>query len=157
MTAWQEEARRFFQRHPVLTMGPSRRLEQARRQHRKQLQHKDLFGTRTPYMLIQGTAPDIIEDPANQLVGTGLTYVDIPDEQTTSVQPPTTSLPWCAGSRNGIRQSKCCDTFAVCFSSIFCNHARTVTFSASLLYLVHTYFFVSQRLLFRSPGTNRRP
>jgi hypothetical protein len=87
-------------------MKPPRRPDQARRQHRKQLQYKDPFETRTPYMLEQGTTSDVIEDPVNQLVGTGLTYVDIPDEQTTSVQPPTTSLPWCAGSKNGIRQSR---------------------------------------------------
>jgi hypothetical protein len=99
-------------------------------------------------MLEQGTTSDVIEDPVNQLVGTGLTYVDIPDEQTTSVQPPTTSLPWCAGSKNGIRQSRWFNTSSVCLSSIFCNYARTVRFSASFFYLVHTYFFVSQRLLF---------
>jgi hypothetical protein len=125
-------------------MKPSRRPEQARRQHRKQLQHKGLLGTRTPCMLIQGTAPDVIEDPVNQLVGTGLTYVDIPDEQTTSVQPPTTFLPWCAGSENGIRQSKCYDTSSVCLSSIFCNYAGTVRFSASFLPCTYILFRFSK-------------
>lgn len=121
---------------PVLTMGPSRRPDQARRQHRKQLRHIGYFSAQTLYVLKQAITPDVIEDSTNQLVGTGLTYVVDADEQTSSVQPPTTSQPWCACSKNGISQSRCCDTCSVCLSSIFCKHAEF------LLHLVHTYLLV---------------
>lgn len=117
--------------HSVLTMEPSRRADQTRRQHRKQLRHKEVLPSQPLHILIQGNAPDVIEDATNQLVGTGLIYVGIPDEQKDLVQPPTTSQPWCAGSKSGISQSRSFDTSTLSLSSIFCKYSKTLYLSSS--------------------------
>lgn len=101
-------------------------------------------------MLEQAIATDVIDDSTNQLVGTGLTYVVDADEQTTSVQPPTTSEPWCVCSKNGISQSKRCDT------SLSVSQASSASTPGFPFHLVHTYSFVLARLLLKSPGTIRR-